>query len=158
MFYSLPLVGVDIQSHHTKALKMKFEEFIDEFSDKETVDITASDIFKNAKSESVSLSDIKSAYRDLVTFFDEEGISKEETLWELLNSDQNNEYTPHIFWCDINKAVLILHFYERINYENNRDEIPDDSWTPPENWANGTDDEQEAYQTFWDHKSGKKTK
>lgn len=155
MFYSLPLVGVDIQSYQTKPLKMKFEECIEKFSDKETIDIKASDIFKNAKSESVSLSDIKSAYRDLVAFFDEEGIAKEQTLWELCTSDQNYKHTPHIFWYHIDIAVLILHFFERTNYENNRDEIPDDSWAPPENWSNGTDDEREAYQTFWEHKSSK---
>jgi hypothetical protein len=155
MFYSLPLVGVDIQSYQTKPLKIKFEEFIEEFSDKEAIDIKASDIFKNAKSESVSLSDIKSAYRDLVTFCDEEGIAEEPGLLEILSPEYESKHVPHVFWCHIDIAILILHFFERINYENNRDEIPDDSWTPPENWSNGTDDEQEAYQTFWEHKSSK---
>jgi hypothetical protein len=34
----------------------------------------------------------------------------------------------------------------------------DDSWTPPENWANGTEDEQEAYKNFWNFKSNKGSK
>jgi hypothetical protein len=118
MYYSLPLVGIDIQSHHTKALKIKFEEFIKEFSDKKTVDITASDIFRKARSDSISISDIEFAYQDLENFIDQEGLGNEQTLWGLVSSKSESKHEPHIFWCQIDVAILVLHFLERINYEN----------------------------------------
>lgn len=156
MFYSLPLVGVDIQSYDAKLLKTKFEDFIKNFSDKEAVDILASDAFRKAQSDSVSISEIKSAFRDFVSFLEEEELLKEpETIEEMIFSQHEKKYEPHIFWCHINISILILHFFERINYERNRDETPDYGWTPPDNWANGTDDEQEAYQIFWASKLGK---
>lgn len=34
------------------------------------------------------------------------------------------------------------------------DDVGADDWLPPENWVNGTDDEKEAYASFWKSKQG----
>jgi hypothetical protein len=162
MFFTLNKVGLDIQTNEARDLKIQFENFIKENIEKKVVDISAFDIYTNA-STSISVDEIQLAYLKLMDFCKEHNLLKPELGLTIDFDDPEysfklnieEEYEPHIFWCGINVAILILHFFERINYENNRDEIPDDSWTPPENWSNGTDDEQEAYQTFWEHKSSK---
>lgn len=165
MFFTLNKVGLDIQTNEAKDLKIQFENLIKENIEKKVVDISAFDIYTNATT-SISVDEIQLAYLKLMDFFEEHNLLKPELGLTInfndpeyslkLNIDE--EYEPHIFWCGINVAILILHFFQASNEEYNTQQIEDKNWYPPENWVNGTDDEREAYENFWKNKSPKSMK
>ena len=64
----------------------------------------------------------------------------------------NDEYQEYLFACTLDFSILLLYLLNLADKEEEVDEIPDDSWTPPKNWSDGTDDEKEAYKTFWENK------
>ena len=162
MFRANQNIFFDIQPYDAKRIKIQLEKFIYNNSDKESIDIKISSPDR-IMSTSILMSRLGLDRQYLYHFFEEHKLldadkvlTSESLIEDLLGV--NDEYQEYLFACTLDFSILLLHLLNLADKEEEVDEIPDDSWTPPENWSNGTDDERGAYQTFWEHKSSKSSK
>jgi hypothetical protein len=153
MFRANQNIFFDIQPYDAKRIKNQLEKFIHSNSDKESIDIKISSPDRNM-STSILMSRLGLDRQYLYHFFEEyklleadKVLTSESSIEDLLGV--NDQYQEYLFACTLDFSILLLHLLNLADKEEDVDEIPDESWTPPENWSHGTDDEKEAYKTFW---------
>lgn len=96
--------------------------------------------------------DLLDRIRDLIDANDlKKVVDDESSLDDLLGLNAKEiEFTTFI------SDWTILDLISEIDKAKSKfsDDVGADDWLPPENWVNGTDDEKEAYASFWKSKQG----
>lgn len=130
---------------------LEYEEVMAEIDDsnKEPLMILESRT-KRIEIKQYAFVDLLNRIRNLIDANDLKKVANEESFLDDLLGLNTKEIEFTTFISDWTILDLISEIAKSKSQLS--DDVGPDDWLPPENWVNGTDDEKEAYASFWKSK------